>query len=101
MPSTFTACVPTVDFAKSFSVVMDSFQAKVDAKEAAKKKPKSKRGKENRCQNEVLQGEGLVNGKTKKKILTWGSGVLKMKAHTAGAARRATGHKSNGLSILS
>jgi len=66
MPSTFTACVPTVDFAESFSLVMNSFQAKVDAKEAAKKKPKSKRGKENRCQNEVLPGEGHENGKTKK-----------------------------------
>ena len=66
MPSTFTACVPTVDFAESFSVVMNSFQAKVDAKEAAKKKPKSKRGKENRCLNEVPHGEGLENGKTKK-----------------------------------
>merc|ERR1712200_184390 len=66
MPSTFTACVPTVDFAESFSVVMNNFQAKVDAKEAAKKKPKSKRGKENRCQNEVPQGEGLENEKTKK-----------------------------------
>ena len=63
MPPTFTACVPTVDFAEAFPGLFNNFQAKLDAKEAAKKKPRSKKGKEN------LEGESL-DGKEKKKRVT-------------------------------
>merc|ERR1719339_781886 len=49
MPAPFAACVPTVDFSEAFPEVFHNFQAKLDAKEAAKKKPKSKKGKKKRA----------------------------------------------------
>ena len=62
MPDTFAACVPTVDFSQAFPENFNQFQAKFDAKEAAKKKPRSKKGKEN-----VDGGEGLENKEKKKR----------------------------------
>jgi len=66
MPATFAACVPTVDFSEAFPEVFHNFQAKLDAKEAAKKKPKSKKGKEN-VEDEGLESKGKKKRATKKK----------------------------------
>ena len=66
MPATFAGCVPTVDFSEAFPEVFNKFQAKLDAKEAAKKKPRRKKGKENVEGGGDLEGEGL-EGKEKKK----------------------------------
>ena len=69
MPANFAACVPTVDFVEAFPVVFNTFQAKLDAKEAAKKKPRSKKGKENVEQSNDLE-DGNLEGKGKKKRAT-------------------------------
>ena len=63
MPSTFAAVVPTVEFSEAFPQVFHNFQAKLDAKEAAKKKPRSKKGKEN------LEVEGLESKGKKKRAI--------------------------------
>ena len=63
MPAPFAAVVPTVEFSEAFPQVFHNFQAKLDAKEAAKKKPRSKKGKEN------LEVEGLESKGKKKRAI--------------------------------
>ena len=48
MPTNFVACVPSIEFSEGFKDVYRQYEERLEAKEAAKRKPKSrKKGKEN------------------------------------------------------